>query len=188
MSNLGQPSNTNDFPMSSIVPGAAWTAPGWGWYQNSQTALQAGMIYAFPIFVAVETAYDRIGVYVQAGDAGGGEADLRIYNDGGGYPSSELLSAGVVSTNAAGAQEIVIAQTLPRGYYWLCLRGNNTPTVHCPNIASMSKAPVDAFSDTNSTGSFMYQGGYVNAVYADPHPALTTRNEPAGFFVRLRKA
>jgi len=93
-------------------------------------------------------------------------ADLRIFNWGAGIPTTLVLSAGTVNTNAAGLKEIIIAQALGPGYYFLALRCDQTPTLQSPAQGQFTP-PISGLSltgDVNNSLVVLYD----DAVYADP--------------------
>jgi len=178
-------------PLDRLINAVAnqWSLPGWSWGAMTNQAIVAGTIYYVPIYVSQPTDFDRIGVYVGVGDGAGGLLDCRIFEDGGRVPGSLLLSCGTLSTNANGAQEIVIAQTLGPGNYWLACRGDNTPSLQGFNTASMVKMPVTGLAASLSTvvfGEACVCG--VSAAYADPAPAPDTLFSAKFAFMRLREA
>ena len=165
-----------------------WVKPGWIWQSAFSQVVIAGVIHYEPIFVPERTTYDRIGVFVSVGDGVGGEADLRIFNFEGGVPTSLVLSAGAVSTNAMGAQEIVISQVLDRGYYFLACRCDQTPELRGITASGLSKTSVPGFGLANAISDFNEIVGLVTAIYADPAPAPTSSEVATHAFVRLREA
>lgn len=175
-----------DYPRSLILAGNKWTQPGWYSSGGQQTAIDAARIYYMPIFVQSLTTYDRIGIYVQTGDAAAGVADLRIFRWSSGVPGALLLSAGTVITAALGAKEIVISQALDRGYYFLALRGDQTPSLRGP--ASSGCVPpvsgIEAVNPTAEIGKIVYSHG---AAYTDPAGTPTAMLGSDYAFVRLRQ-
>jgi len=167
-----------------------WCVPGWFWEVGNNTVVVLGRIYFEPIFVDTQTTFDRIGINVTGGDGLGGLADLRIFNEALGLPTSLILSAGTVSTNAPGAQEIVINQTLPRGYYFLAVRVDQAPTIRGIAAAGVGGKGtlVSGIALTNALTGFDLLIPSVDAAYADPAPAPTAVETCISAFVRLREA
>ena len=94
----------NDYGRGMKPALVRWVAPGWTSGSGVNRAIVANTIYYEPIFVPERTTYDRIGLSVQVGDGAGGEIDLRVFQWAGGLPGALILSAGVVSSNIAGAK------------------------------------------------------------------------------------
>lgn len=180
---------SNDFPQKvARVAATRWRMPGWAFRFNIAQLVQAGRIYACPIFIEEQKAYDRIGINVSVGDGLGGLCDLRIFAYAGGLPAAEILSAGTVSTNAPGAKEIVIAWNPVRGYYFLCARYDQAPTMHAINGDAVQKMPVDAYATSNTPGNFNNCVLETVGAYTDPAgvPSGETNWNLAN--VRLREA
>ena len=178
-----------DFPRA-IYPsgGNEYVMPGWYSASTSNNAVTANRIYAFPIFIPQRDSFDRIGIYVQAGDGAGGTADMRIFEHSGGKPGALKLNPGsTVSTNAAGFKEVTISQELARGYYWLAVRCDNTPTLSGPH-ASYCFFPSHGLESSGAQNSGRYCVLYGDAAYADPCPDLASYANPSWAFVRLRRA
>ncbi|GAI00828.1 unnamed protein product, partial [marine sediment metagenome] len=153
MSSISNPAQVEPAYEKALKPAVVrWTMPGWCSATTFNQAILANRIYYMPIFIPERTTYDRIGIFVQAGDGAGGLCDLRIFNFEGGLPTSQVLSAGTVPTNGAGAQEIIINQTLERGYYFLALRDDQAPTLTA-QTNNMPKSPVPGLSLTNAAGA-----------------------------------
>ncbi len=167
-------------------PIVRWTIPGLQSVgSNVITAVTANRIYYTLIYVPDDTTYDRIGIYVQTGDGAGGVADLRIFEEAAGIPGDLVLSAGTVSTNASGAKEIAIAEALVRGYYFLAVRCDNTPSL----TARTGIGPASDLATSNTQG---IPSGvnvlYDDAAYADPAGAVDGVEQNSRCFVRLREA
>ena len=163
-----------------------WVIPGWLFIGEANQLMVLGRIYYIPIFVPVRTIYDRIGVRVAIGDGIGGLANLRIYRWSGGLPATLVLDAGNVSTNAAGAQEIVISETLERGYYFLAVRCDQAPELRGPTGAQTS-APISGLSLDQATAIILGLPS-VDGAMADPALAPTATEVIDRCVVRLREA
>lgn len=145
-----------------------------GWYTGGLTgpgaALGAGVIYYVPIYVAEDTTYIRIGMEVWNGVAG--TIDLRIFNWAAGLPGTQVLSAGNINSGAAGWQELVIAQALTRGLYFLAYRPTAAPQMINFLASNAITCPVDGIAATwNCYVSRVIMT--VTAAMADPAPAPT---------------
>jgi hypothetical protein len=144
-------------------------------------------LYYIPIFVAEDHTYIRIGVNVTAGVAG--LIRLGIYNWAAGLPDTLLLDAGTVNPAGLGIAEVVIAQLLARGYYFLAGVGNVAPTLTTTLYNSMSVEGT-----ANTPGSTAYVVSYLNGRVADvaggladPAPAPTSMlHAEDGLFISLR--
>ncbi len=169
-------------------PVVRWTSPGWYWISVGTQAVTANRIYYMPIYVAETTTYIRIGINVTIGDGAGGLCDLRIFNFAGGIPTTEVLSAGTVNTNGAGLKEIVIAQALAPGYYFLASRFDQTPTCQNPDGPANRSITVPT-SGLSLTGNMNNQLiiMYDDAAYADPAGAVDGTLPFTHAFVTLRE-
>ncbi len=160
-------------PPKNIKPALVrWVVPGWyvGYFSDI-IAATATRIYYIPIFVEEDTTYIRIGAYLVAASAGGSTADIRIFAWANGVPGALVLNCGTIPTDGApGVLEIVIAQLLTRGYYFLAIRCSHTPTFR--NFDRAESAPPVG-------GTYTGLGGLtqvimtVDAAYADPGSAPT---------------
>ncbi len=164
-------------------PTVRWTSPGWVFGGGAGQAVTANRTYYMPIYVEEDTTYIRIGIQVIIGDAGGGLADLRIFEWDSGVPGDLILSAGTVSTNAAGLKEIVIAQALTHGYYFLAVRCDNTPSLLAPTRYT---SPVSGLSLTGNVDNELLIL-YDDAAYADPAGAVDGTLGIAFIFMTLRE-
>ena len=173
-----------DYIRDVKLAGTRWVIPGWSAVTNLGVAVSAGRIYYCVIFVAETTTYIRIGVNVTV--AAIGTADLRIFNFTNGLPGSLLLSAGTIDTNVLGANEIVIAQQLTRGYYVLAIRCSGAPSLTGLGATGVV-APFSGLSTSLGAVSPVVPILYVDAAYADPAPAPTAFANANYAFVRLRE-
>lgn len=168
-----------------IPPVVRWVMPGWYGAAAANQVVTANRTYYMPIYIPESVSYDRIGINVQAGDGAGGVADLRIFEWDTGVPGDLVLSAGTVSTNAGGAKEIVIAETL-NGLYFLAIRCDQTPTIWGINLTGAP--PVAALSTTNAGGVIQNAILYDDGAYADPAGIVDGFVSIAFAFPRLREA
>ena len=178
----------NDYERALKPAMVRWVMPGWEVGGMENTVIVAGDIYYIPIFVPERTAYDRIAIYIFAGDGLGGLCELRLYNWAGGLPTTQVLAPGTVPTNLAGAQEIVIALTLERGYYFTALRGDQAPTLRGITPTGVGKCPSPGFIVTNDGNGQRYVGETVTGALADPALAPTGGISSDYAFVALREA
>jgi hypothetical protein len=158
-----------------------------GWYVNTISYYQVstGRIYYIPIFVAEETTYDRIGIYVYS--AVSATADLRVFAWNNGVPGSLILSAGTVDTSTTGLKELTINLTLGRGYYFLAVRCTGAPGLVGPNPSYPVVPPVPGFYYTGYPRP-VYVVLYADAGYSDPAPAPTGAESASYAMVFLREA
>ena len=166
-----------------------WKMPGWMGITASPTVVVAGDIYYQPIYVSVATTYIRIGIDVQLGDGAGGVCDLRIFTWNAGLPDALVLSAGNANTNAAGQQEIVIAQALAKGMHYLACRFTQAPTINGLLSTSMIMTPVDGINPVALPGRPLPNSVIptVTAAYADPAQAPTGILGAQYAFITLRE-
>lgn len=160
-----------DFPMKLKPAVTRWVIPGWYTHSYSVGSQVANRIYYIPIFVSETTTYIRIGVHVHTGILG--TCDLRIYNWSGGLPTSQVLSAGTVSTTTSGAKELVISQALTRGYYFLAFRCTATTSMRSVSTTGTGHAPVPGINLIGGTTGLPGCCMHVDAAFADPAPAPT---------------
>ncbi len=195
----GGGAGTNDLRMVKGLGAERWSTPGW--YNNAQAnfAAVAGEMVYIPILVPQTRTYIRIGTFVQIAGAGATVARLGIYNaqlDSDGLtPSTLLLDAGTVLTDAAVAVEAVISQSLVAAtWYFLCIVTDGTPTLRGFDGARAVSVPVSGFGTDLDNGT---NGDYDKAVLttaavgvgalADPAVAPTNVDEGSlAGFVRLR--
>ncbi len=166
-------------------PVVRWVIPGWQGGTGVNQLITANRTYYTPIVVPLDTTYDRIGINVQAGDGAGGLADLRIFENLNGVPGDLVLSAGTVSTNGAGAKEIVIAEALTAGRYFLAIRCDQAPTIS----SGGGHGPASSIDITNA--QFIPSASLLlfdDAAYADPAGATDGVQTSNFNFVRLREA
>ena len=167
-------------------PTARWTSPGWYFDSNVNRVPTANRTYYMPIYVEETTTYIRIGINVAVGDGAGGLADLRIFDWVAGIPDTLVLSAGTVNTNGAGLKEIVIAQVLNPGYYFLACRCDNTPTLKGPAEANAITVPTNGLSLTGDMLNSLIIL-YDDAAYADPAGAVDGATTIRYAFITLRE-
>jgi len=171
-----------------IPPIVRWVAPGWCWQSGVNQLVTANRIYYMPIYVPESVSYDRIGFNCAVGDGAAGLADLRIFAWTAGVPGALVLSAGTVSTNAAAAKEIVIAQTLTQGLYFLAIMVDQAPQLSGIASGHLQGMPVSGSSLANAAGGINDFILYDDAAYADPAGAVDgSLNQPYAF-MRLREA
>lgn len=183
---LDFPDRSLPFPSTEV-----WELPGWSWRQGAvgQAAIAGRLVY-IPIFVARNTTYDRIGLWVTAGDAAGGVCELRIYNWEDGIPTTQILAPGTVSTNAGGAKEIIISLYLARGSYCLATRCDQTPGLAGINLGEEFTAPVRSMLNSVllTAGAWNNVLTFVTGVMADPATTPTAVTDPRFATVRLRRS
>lgn len=149
------PSLENDYPFKLKPAIVRWVVPGWYAGGISTAGVTTGRMYYQPIFVEEPTTYIRIAIEVTAAGGAGSLARLGIYNFSDGLPGSLVLDAGTVVTDAIAIVEIVIAQTLMRGYYFTAFVCDSNPT--CRNLNSGTCSPPVA-------GQILIAGGPVQNI------------------------
>ena len=168
----GSPGLANDYPRKSKVNVVRWVVPGWGSTNvaNGGQLVQNQIRYT-PIFVEETTLYIRIGCDVVQSAIGVSTLDIRIFADANGLPGALILDCGNVDTQAApGFREIVIAQTLTRGYYWLAYR-TAINDICILRALSAAASPLRGSYDTQ--GMYERPCSIVVGAWADPAPAPT---------------
>lgn len=107
-------------------------------------------LYGMPFLIARDMTIDRIGTRCHVLEAGK-SARLGIYNLGANmYPSTLLLDAGVVSLAAAGQQDIVIAQALTKGMYFVALVSDATGTAEITTSYFTGGCPLGYSADSRN--------------------------------------
>lgn len=173
-----------DYPMKQKLDVVRYVIPGWYIAARTTVVMTANRIFFIPIFVEETTTYIRIGIEVTALSAG--SVDLRIFEWDAGLPGALVLSAGTVDPGTTGVKEIVIAQELTRGYYYLAARFDSTPACRCPDIANAIKTPVAGFETslmTELTKVILVS----DQAYADPATAPYTAYTASYAVVSLRE-
>ncbi|KKM21598.1 hypothetical protein LCGC14_1633810 [marine sediment metagenome] len=179
-------------PLAQLGLTSSWSIPGW--YSNAfgTAAIIDGFVLYFPIYVAVDTTFVRIGTRVASG-SGSGTARLGIYNWNNGLPGTLLLDAGTVDLSTTGNKEIVINQTLTQGYYFTAFVATvGTSTIQVYDINSMSP-PVTGIApnlgSTPVTLSLLVSGQAAQVAGGLADPASSPQNSALGEWaasVRLR--
>lgn len=159
-----------DYPFKLKPAITRYVLPGWYIGEKGTHIPVVGMIYYIPIFVTETTTYTRICMDVK--NEAAGTADLRIFNWNNGLPGSLVLSAGTVNTGTIGAKEIIIAQQLTRGYYFVAYRCTAAPTLHCAETSYALTVPIPGLVDSSAIRISKIVLT-VSAAYADPAPAPT---------------
>ncbi|GAI99272.1 unnamed protein product, partial [marine sediment metagenome] len=140
-----------DYPekLKSYTAADRWVIPGWFAYSTMNTVMGQGVLYYIPIFVPETTTYIGIGIFVGV-SAAGKLARLGIYEWDNGSPGALILDAGTVSVGTALGKAIIIAQTLPRGYYFLAIVSDGTPQLRAQDLGDGCVTPVDGFQEGNN--------------------------------------
>lgn len=140
------------------------------------TPLGRGVVWAVPIVVPDRAVYTRIGFTLDGG-VDSCVARLGLFTDAAGAPADLILDAGTINcgTGDVGTREIVIAQELFPGLYWVCIQaeggagdpsitwaavnawsvlGMSTPTAHdsAATIANTGALPA-SFGAASMTGA-----------------------------------
>jgi hypothetical protein len=132
--------------------------------------------------VGERQAFDRIGCEVTTVAAAGGVARLGLYTNSIDRPDALVGDFGTVDTTILGAREIVIAQTLDPGLYWLAVASQ---------VAACSLRTIEGVSNTMGWPVLASEnriGWLKNPVPgALPNPANATMNQQ-GVKLQLRAA
>ena len=121
----------------ALRAGAWYGAAGTNTYQVS-----ANRLYAAYVAVPRDVSIDRIGVSVHTGDADK-SVRLGIYEDADrdGYPDRLVLDSGTVEVAEAGEKDLVIAQHLYAGSYYVAFLGDGAPALYA-NTAPRTRTPL----------------------------------------------
>ncbi len=169
--------NPSEFDyLLKVKPGITrWVIPGWHYTSclANAVALTSGRIYYIPIFLEEISNLIRVGAYISTASVNG-IIDIRIFRYLRGLPGALILNCGTIDTSVApAAVEIIIALTLPRGYYFLAYRPNALGAAAILFGADTQKAVTAPV-----TGMAIALGGavsgvipYADSAYADPAPA-----------------
>ena len=137
---------------------------------STSSTITANTIYSGLFPVLRNMTLDRILVEVVTA-AADKSCRLGIYNANAGLtPGTLVLDAGTVSVATTGIKAITLNQALKKGYYFLSVVSDGTPTLMRP-VAGWS--PLGMFS---SSLSLFYDGYYASLAYGTlpaTHPAAT---------------
>lgn len=121
----------------AIREGAWYGAAG-----SNTCQLSANRLYAAYVYVPRDMSIDRIGVSVYAEDEGSVmRLGLYVDADRDGYPDTLVLDAGIVDVSVAGEKEVVIAQHLCAGSYYVAFLGDGAPALYA-NTAPRTRTPL----------------------------------------------
>jgi hypothetical protein len=97
---------------------------------GSNTAVSAGTLYLTPIYVGA--AVVMTGLQLNVGTLAAGNAEIGIYANSGGVPTTLLRDAGTVSTGTTGTKEITgVNYSAAAGWYWFAVGFSATPSIIC---------------------------------------------------------
>lgn len=140
---------------------------------DTTTTLLVDRVYTYPLFLSGDSTLDRAGVGITGAGDGSAVVRLGIAQWNGGDPNGAPLVGGaelgtVDGTSATNQELTALAQSLPKGAYWLCVLTNGetstaptldayTPTM-CPVHSNSLTAAVDngigaLVSGVSETGS-----------------------------------
>lgn len=182
-----------DFPRKLKLNVTRWVKPGYAWVSNLAADLVLGRMYYCPIFVDELTTYIRIGIYVDTAAAAGKKVRLGIYEWDDGVPGDLILDAGTVDVDTTGAKEIVIAQALLRGAYFLAAVTDGVPKVFVIQESNGWSCNIGYFAagvNNQVNQGVLYKAGedgQVAAGLTDPAAAPTASLEMAWHMVNLRE-
>ncbi len=155
-----------------------WTTPGWMINDRAALNTTSGRILYVPIFVARRTTYDRIGIEVDT-SPGASLIRLGIYDSLDDLPNNLVVDAGTIDSSTTGSKEIVISETLDRGFYFTAAIANAVVGVLGIDINRFISAPVGGSGATvdERHADHIYVSGFVGDVAGglqDPARAPTT--------------
>jgi hypothetical protein len=131
--------------------------------------------YYIPIYLPACTL-NRIACYTGGSFSGSGVVRLGIYNtDSNNKPSTVLLDAGTVSTNAAGtAFEITINQAITAGFYYLAFNSQTNASTNAFYGVASSDANVNIIWGGRWTGSVDASSAEIAAIQSSVTGAFAT--------------
>ncbi len=90
-----------------------------GWPALTSRVLTADVLYASPLYIPQDAAFDTVGVEVNSA-ATGATIRFGLYAIGtNGLPTNLIAELGVVDASVSGFRSITFTRTIPRGLYWL---------------------------------------------------------------------
>lgn len=176
-----------DFPQKLKPAIPRYVLPGW-YFNGKQngSALANGDIIYIPIFVSETTLFTRVGAEITTAGAGGSTLEIRLFAWNEGVPGALIEDFGSISLAAGATVEIVIALTLPRGYYFLAMR---TATgvgaiLEVPLVTNAVMPPLPGLD--NSPAGVARPLLTVASAWANPAPAPTNFTSAlfAGLYLR----
>lgn len=131
-------------------------------------ALTLNRLVARPYIVPVRRAFDRIGVDVSTAATGGSGGVLRmgIYALSGGAPGALVVDALTIGSEALGAREITISETLDPGVYFLGIVAQ-VATCTVRSYGTSTNVPWGCWSATGPTtppDTVGFMSAYLNGV------------------------
>lgn len=178
MTRVAQRQNT---PYGQIIPLKSGSYGSLGTGGTTSNVLVNGTLRVAPIYLARTVSLTKIGLQVTViGDAGS-TIRLGIYGDTGEfYPGALVLDAGTIAGDSATVQEITIAQTLPKGVYWIggAVQGVTVtqPTVRIVSGALSSAIDSTASGVTNAGNTAQSMTGVTGALPATFSSTPTASN------------
>lgn len=150
--------------------------------QDAAVNLTQNAEFAVRFEVGATTTFDRIGIEVTTGGAGG-TVRLGIRYDGAnGGPGTLLLDAGTVTATGTGFQEITISQVLTPGRWWLVAVGQGSASLQGRFRV------LDPFIGQTGTSSANYGSYYQLGVSGALPASFTIGGESSGPKIMLRAA
>lgn len=156
-------------------------------YSSSTGSYSGNLIYAFPILLLKSESFDRISLYVNAGDSG--NAHLGLYADNGNFaPGALLVDSGPIDVSTSGTKSTTINITLDPGIYWICVLMNCNPSLGCAiTMINLLGLCNTGFSQGGTFCS--YATSFAYASLPNPHPVATPNfSTPTAVQLMLRRA
>ena len=95
---------------------------------GSNRAVVANQIYLVPIFIALPVVMTGLQIFV--GTVSAGSAEIGIYANGAGVPTTLIRDVGTVSTSGTGVKEVTgVNYSAAAGWYWFAVGFNATPSI-----------------------------------------------------------
>ena len=128
-----------------------------------------------PFIVPARRSFDRIGINVSTAATGGsgGTLSFGIYGTTDGSPGTLIMNTSTISSESTGSKEMVIAQTLDPGLYWLAL------------LVLTAGCSVSAFSTAQpwvSASTTPWSAATNTAPYLPSTTTFTSPVDPTAFF------
>lgn len=195
LSGLGPGDHHEAFrPAGDDIALGNWSLPGWSWAAASAIPMVINTLFYSPIYVERSTTFTRIACHVTNAVVAS-LVRLGIYaaiidGDGQLTPGTLVLDAGTVDTASTGQKEIVIAETLAQGYFFLAAEAHLAPSLAAPETGFAVSAPVtshDGLVNQTSDNTVLTVTVGVDApALVDPAPTPTGTANMARSFARLR--
>jgi len=138
-------------------------------------AVSANSLYLIPIFIALPVV--MTGLQINVGSLSAGNAEIGIYANANGIPTTLLRDVGTVSTGSTGVKEITgVNYSAAAGWYWFAVGFSGTPSIISSASTDCSMAHIIGGSSdigTGFTGVMHYRQSWTFAAGALPGSIAT---------------